>query len=50
MTYYSSNNDIDVTTWHARLGHIIGQDQMNRLAKEGHLSPFSKIDMPTCEN
>jgi len=49
MACYSSNNEIDVITWHARLGHI-GQDRMNRLAKEGHLGPFSKIDMPTCEN
>ncbi|XP_019261101.1 PREDICTED: uncharacterized protein LOC109239051 [Nicotiana attenuata] len=49
MAYYSSNNDIDVITWHARLGHI-GQDRMNRLANEVHLGSFSKIDMPTCEN
>lgn len=49
MACYSSNNDVDVITWHARLGHI-GQDRMNRLAKEGHLGPFSKIEMPTCEN
>jgi len=48
MAYYSSNNDVDVIIWHARLGHI-GQDRMSRLAKEGHLDPFSKIEMPTCE-
>lgn len=47
VTCYSSNNDIDVITWSARLGHI-GRDRMNRLEKEGHVSPFTKIDMPTC--
>ena len=49
MACYSSNNDVDVITWHARLGHI-GQDRMNRLAKEGHLGSLSKIEMSTCEN
>ena len=49
MTCYSSNNDIDVILWHARLGHI-GQDRMNKLAKEGHLGSFTKIEMRTCEN
>ena len=32
----SDNINIDVYTWHARLGHI-GQDRMSRLAKEGLL-------------
>ncbi|XP_075088370.1 uncharacterized protein LOC142170372 [Nicotiana tabacum] len=49
MTYYFSNNDVDVITWHARLGHI-GKNRMNRWAKEGHLGSFSKIEMTTCEN
>ncbi|KAF3638907.1 hypothetical protein FXO37_24173 [Capsicum annuum] len=49
MSYYSSNNDVNIITWHARLSHI-GQDRMNRLAKEGHLGSFSKIEMPTYQN
>ena len=48
MTCYSSNNDGDVVTWHARLGHI-GGDQMNRLEKEGNLGFFTKSEMSTCE-
>ena len=42
MSCYSSNNDLDIITWHARLGYI-GQDRMNRLEKEEHLGSFSKI-------
>lgn len=33
MACNSSNNDVDVIIWHARLCHI-GQNQMNKLAKE----------------
>ena len=51
--YYSlmitSRNACDnVIKWHARLGHI-GQERMNRLARENLLGQFTKIDMPTCE-
>ena len=49
MTCYSSNNDVNVITRHARLGHI-GKDLMNMLVKEGHLGCFTKIEMTTCEN
>ena len=52
-SYYSlitsSRNIYDETiTWHARLGHI-GQERMNRLAKENLLGQLSKVDMSTCE-
>ena len=45
----SDNINIDVYTWHARLGHI-GQDRMSRLAKEGLLGLLTKIEMSICEN
>jgi len=46
----SANNvNVDVNTWHARLGHI-GQDRMNRLAREGLLGSFNKIELAICEN
>ena len=45
----SNNNEIDVITWHARLGHI-GQETMYRLARKGMLGPFTKIELPICEN
>ena len=45
----SSNALIDAMVWHSRLGHI-GQDRMNRLAKEGLLEPLSHIDLPVCEH
>ena len=52
-SYYSlmniSRNTCDnMIIWHARLGHI-GQEIINRLARENLLSQFTKIDMPTCE-
>ena len=52
-SYYSlmtaSRNTCDnVIIWHARLGHI-GQERINRLARENLLSQFTKIDMPNCE-
>ena len=34
--------------WHARLGHI-GQDRMNRLAKEGLLDRLTKVKLTKCE-
>ena len=46
----SANNvNVDVNIWHARLGHI-GQDRMNRLAREGLIGSFNKIELPICEN
>lgn len=39
VTYYSNNNDIDVITLYMRLSHI-GQDKMNRFAKEEHFRFF----------
>ena len=52
-SYYSlmttSRNACDnVIIWHTRLGHI-GQERMNRLARENFLGQFIKIDMSTCE-
>ena len=41
--------DVDANKWHARLGHI-GQERMNRLAREGLLGPVTKIDLPICEH
>ena len=35
--------------WNARLGHI-GQNRMNRLARENLLGPFAKVSLPTCEH
>uniref|UniRef100_A0A2N9FDK1 Integrase catalytic domain-containing protein n=1 Tax=Fagus sylvatica TaxID=28930 RepID=A0A2N9FDK1_FAGSY len=32
-----------------RLGYI-GQDRMTRLAREGLLGPFAKVNLPTCEH
>ena len=45
----SSNNEIDVITWHARLGHT-RQERMHRLAREGMLGPLTKVELPICEN
>ncbi|OMO58188.1 Integrase, catalytic core [Corchorus capsularis] len=46
-----THNDVcnDSVEWHARLGHI-GQDRMNRLAREGLLGPLAKVSLPTCEH
>ena len=40
---------MDVKTWHARLDHI-GQEIMNRLAKEGLLGPLHKFNLPRYEH
>ena len=45
----ASSDNANVNTWHARLGHI-GQDRMNRLAKEGFLGSLNKTDLPVCKN
>ena len=42
------NMTISSSTWHARLGHI-GKDKMTRLAREGFLGPFAKVNLPICE-
>ena len=44
----SSNDDLNVNVWHARLGHI-GQERMNRLACDGLLGLIMKVELPTCE-
>ena len=44
----SRNTCDNVIIWHARLGHI-GQERMNRLARENILGQFTKMDMSTCE-
>jgi len=36
-------------TWNAKLGYI-GQEKMNRLAREGLLGQLAKISLPTCEH
>ena len=48
ITSSNSEND-DVNIWHARLGHI-GQDRMNRLAKEGLLGQLYKVELPIYEH
>jgi GAG-pre-integrase domain len=47
ITY--ANDNIDVNVWHMRLGHI-GQQMMNRLAKEDLLGHLERISLSTCEN
>ena len=49
MTSSSSSSNNDVNVCYSRLGHI-GQQRMNRLAKEGLLGPFKKVNLPTCPN
>ena len=45
----TSRNICDnVIIWHAKLEHI-GQERMNRLARENLVGQFTKIDMSTCE-
>ena len=44
----SSNDDLNVNVWHARLGHI-GQERMNRLARDGLLGLITKVELSTCE-
>ena len=42
-----SNNDVNI--WHARLGHI-GQQRMDRLAKDDLLGQIENVNISTCEN
>jgi GAG-pre-integrase domain len=44
-----TNDNIDVNVWHMRLDHI-GQQMMDRLAKEGLLGHLERVSLPTCEN
>ena len=47
MFTQSSNDDLNVNVWHARLGHI-GQERMNRLARMV-LGSIMKVELSTCE-
>jgi GAG-pre-integrase domain len=47
ITY--ANDNIDMNVWHMRLDHI-GQQRMDRLAKEGLLGHLERVSLPTCEN
>lgn len=56
MNSYDNNNSFSLLTtaddsiqWHARLSHI-GQDRINRLAREGLLGQLANINLPTCEH
>ncbi|XP_075103561.1 uncharacterized protein LOC142178129 [Nicotiana tabacum] len=49
MFVSSHKYDSDVNIWHARLGHI-GQQRMQRLAKQGLLSNIEHVELSTCEN
>ena len=44
-----TSTDVDIQTWHARLGHI-GQERMNKLAKEEILGSYDKIELATCSH
>jgi transposase InsO family protein len=47
--FTSTNESLnDMNAWHARLGHI-GQQRMQRLAKEGLLGNINKVELSTCE-
>ena len=49
VSYMTTTSDVDSVVWHARLGHI-GQDRMNRLARDSLLGQIAKINLPTCEH
>ena len=63
IDYYSSNNvnesfSLIATNnnvynnsvrWHARLSHI-GQDKINKLARESLLGSLAKVSLSTCEH
>ena len=49
VSYMTTASDVDSVVWHARLGHI-GQDTMNRLARDDLLGQIDKINLPTCEH
>lgn len=42
------NIDSESVKWHARLGHV-GQERMNRLAKDGLLDQLTRVKLPRCE-
>ena len=41
-------SDVNSIVWHTRLDRI-GQDRMNRLARDDLLGQITKIYLPTCE-
>ena len=47
--FINFSRDDDVMKWHSQLNHI-GQDRMNRLAKEGLLGQIEKVDLPNFEH
>ena len=47
VSYFDSNSES--VKWHARLGHV-GQDRINRLAKEGLLDQLTRVKLPRCES
>ena len=49
ISYMTTVNDVNSIVWHARLGHI-GQDRMNKLARDGLLAQLAKINLPTYEH
>ena len=49
ITSSSSSSDNDVNIWYSRLKHI-GQQRINKLAKEGLLGPLKKVNLPTNSN
>ena len=49
VSYMTTTNDVDFVVWHARLGHI-GQDRMNRLARDDLLGQIAKINTPICQH
>jgi len=42
------DSDLESIKWHARLNNI-GQDRMNRLAKECLLDQLTEVQLPRCE-
>jgi len=45
----SQNCENDMNIWYARLGHI-GQNRMQRLAKEALLAHIDQVSLPICEH
>ena len=47
VSYFDSNSES--VKWYARLGHV-GQDRINRLAKEGFLDRLTRVKLHRCES
>jgi len=47
FSYFDSNSKS--VKWHARLSHV-GQDRLNRLAKNGILDRLTRVKWPRCES